>query len=64
MLAFSDCFKNVYCDLLTKIDFLISNVHKNSQQYHKVAKSSLSQLVARFQIFRRLKKEKFDAYVL
>ena len=32
--------------------------------YHKVASSSLSQLVAYFQIFRMLMKEKFDAYVL
>jgi len=32
--------------------------------YRKVANSSLSQLVARFQIFRRLMKGKFDAYVL
>ena len=32
--------------------------------YRKVANSSLSQLVARFQIFRRLVKGKFDAYVL
>ena len=31
---------------------------------HKVASSSLSRLVAHFQIFRRLMKEKFDAYVL
>ena len=33
-------------------------------EYRKVANSSLSQLVARFQIFRRLMKGKFDAYVL
>ena len=32
--------------------------------YRKVANSSLSRLVARFQIFRRLMKGKFDAYVL
>ena len=32
--------------------------------YRKVANSSLSWLVARFQIFRRLVKGKFDAYVL
>ena len=32
--------------------------------YCKVANSSLSRLVAHFQIFRRLIKEKFDAYVL
>ena len=32
--------------------------------YRKVASSSLSRLVAQFQIFRRLMKEKFDAYVL
>ena len=32
--------------------------------YRKVANSSLSWLVARFQIFRRLMKGKFDAYVL
>ena len=33
-------------------------------RYRKVANSSLSQLVAHFQIFRRLVKGKFDAYVL
>ena len=33
-------------------------------EYRKVANSSLSQLVAHFQIFRRLMKGKFDAYVL
>ena len=33
-------------------------------KYRKVANSSLSRLVARFQIFRRLMKGKFDAYVL
>ena len=32
--------------------------------YRKVASSSLSRLVAHFQIFRRLMKGKFDAYVL
>ena len=32
--------------------------------YRKVASSSMSWLVAHFQIFRRLKKGKFDAYVL
>ena len=32
--------------------------------YRKVANSSLSRLVARFQISRRLMKGKFDAYVL
>ena len=32
--------------------------------YRKVASSSLSRLVAQFQIFRRLMKGKFDAYVL
>ena len=32
--------------------------------YRKVASSSLSRLVAHFQIVRRLMKEKFDAYVL
>ena len=32
--------------------------------YRKVANSSLSWLVARFQTFRRLMKGKFDAYVL
>ena len=32
--------------------------------YRKVASSSMSRLVARFQIFRRLIKGKFDAYVL
>ena len=32
--------------------------------YRKVASSSLSWLVAHFQIFRRLMKRKFDAYVL
>ena len=35
-----------------------------SNTYRKVANSSLSQLVAPFQIFRRLMKGKFDAYVL
>ena len=33
-------------------------------KYRKVASSSLSWLVAHFQIFRRLMKGKFDAYVL
>ena len=33
-------------------------------EYCKVANSSLSRLVTRFQIFRSLKKGKFDAYVL
>ena len=33
-------------------------------KYHKVANSSLPRLVAHFQIFRRLMKGKFDAYVL
>ena len=33
-------------------------------RYRKVASSSLSRLVAHFQIFRRLMKGKFDAYVL
>ena len=32
--------------------------------YYKVASSSLSRLVAHFQIFRRLMKGKFNAYVL
>ena len=32
--------------------------------YRKVASNSLSRLVAHFQIFRRLMKGKFDAYVL
>ena len=32
--------------------------------YRKVVSSSLSRLVAHFQIFRRLMKGKFDAYVL
>ena len=32
--------------------------------YRKVANSSLSWLLARFQIFRRLMKGKFDAYIL
>ena len=32
--------------------------------YRKVASSSLSWLLAHFQIFRRLMKGKFDAYVL
>ena len=32
--------------------------------YRRVASSSLSRLVAYFQIFRRLMKGKFDAYVL
>ena len=32
--------------------------------YRKVASSSMSRLVAHFQIFRRLMKGKFDAYVL
>ena len=36
--------------------------HKST--YRKVARSSMSQLVAHFQIFRRLMKWKFDAYVL
>ena len=34
------------------------------QSYRKVVSSSLSRLVAHFQIFRRLMKGKFDAYVL
>ena len=35
-----------------------------NNKYRKVTNSSLSRLVARFQIFRRLMKGKFDAYVL
>jgi len=37
---------------------------KRIPTYRKVANSSLSRLVARFYIFRRLVKGKFDAYVL
>ena len=33
-------------------------------EYRKVASSSMSRLVAHIQIFRRLMKGKFDAYVL
>jgi hypothetical protein len=33
-------------------------------KYHKVASNIMSQLVANFQIFRRLMKGKFAAYVL
>ena len=57
-----------------KLDILIfSNFLNFGQQgcnekyianHCKVANSSLSRLVARFQIFRRLMKGKFDAYVL
>ena len=38
-------------------------VQDSNLEYRKVAKSSLSQLVARFQNFRWLIKEKFEAYV-
>ena len=47
----------------------VTKIQSNSGQdmyhvYHKVTSSSMSQLVAHFQIFRRLMKGKFDAYVL
>ena len=52
--------------LLIPNPFIISNLLMNLElnTYRKVVNSSLSQLVARFQIFRRLMKGKFDAYVL
>ena len=48
-----------YFSLLTKLQCF-----KVPYNYRKVASSSLSWLVAHFQIFRRLMKGKFDAYVL
>ena len=39
-------------------------LRRKKHMYRKVANSSLSRLVARFQIFRRLMKGKFDSYVL
>ena len=42
-----------------KVDKFITN-----EMYRKVASSRLYRLVAHFQIFRRLMKGKFDAYVL
>ena len=39
-------------------------VHHKEHKYRKVASSSMSRLVAHFQIFRRLMKVLFDAYVL
>ena len=39
-------------------------LRRKKHMYRKVANSSLSRLVARFQIFRSLMKGKFDAYVL
>ena len=58
----------VWC-VLGKPDLDLSN-HMTKQErverkdVRKVANSSLSRLVAQFQIFRRLLKGKFDAYVL
>ena len=55
--------------VLGKPDLDLSN-HMTKQErverkdVRKVANSSLSRLVAQFQIFRRLLKGKFDAYVL
>ena len=43
------------------LEFEIKSQHLN---YRKVASSSLSWLVAHFQIFRRLMKGKFDTYIL
>ena len=41
-----------------------SKIVKNVLTYRKVASSSLSWLVAHFQIFRRFIKGKFDAYIM
>ena len=56
---------------ITYLVFRVSNGMGNviadvdiSITYRKVANSSLSRLVAHFQIFRSLMKGKFDAYVL
>ena len=48
---------------------LSQNINDESESdsvviYHKVSNSRPSRLVAHFQIFRRLMKGKFDAYVL
>ena len=43
---------------------LVSLLHNRQSTYRKVANSSLSRLVAHFQIFRRFMKGKCDAYVL
>ena len=50
------------CNL--KSESTMANLLILQSEYRKVANSSLSRLVARFQIFRRLMKGKFDAYVL
>ena len=53
-----------------KVCFLLSHLTRcffqllGAIEYHKVASSSLSRLVAHFKIFRRLMKGKSDAYVL
>ena len=48
--------------VLLSFAFVFEDV--NQINYRKVASSSLSRLVAHFQIFRRLMKGKFNAYVL
>ena len=53
----SKYFATIY--LCENLDRVVKKI-----EYRKVASSSLSQLVAHFQIFRGLMKEKFDAYVL
>ena len=50
--------------ILKFVLILMSNYIYSWLYYRKVARSSLSRLVAQFQIFRRLMKGKFDAYVL
>ena len=55
---------NIVIDILTGKYFFQSYTYLTVFKYRKVANSSLSRLVARFQIFRRLMKGKFDAYVL
>ena len=54
---FVKCIKK---QLITLQNFLIQTCFR----YRKVASSSMSRLVAHFQIFRGLMKGKFDAYVL
>ena len=50
--------------VLTFFRFLFALAVSVKRIYRKVASSSMSRLVARFQIFRRLMKGKFDVYVV
>ena len=57
-----------YSNILKCVDslWLVKNTRgsANEVEYRKVVSSSMSRLVAHFQIFRRLMKGKFDSYVM